>query len=78
MGDLVLEPELTPASLRSLRVLEDDSNTTVGLPGHLLYLSAPVIALTQVADDDDSVDCKDRADHVLDIFLDDLVRALEE
>ena len=77
VGDLVLQPELTPAGLGSLRVLVDDSNTTVWLPGHPLDLSAPVIALTQVADDDDSVDSEDREYQVLDIFLHELGRTLQ-
>ena len=77
MGDLVLQPELTPAGLGSLRVLVDDSNTTVWLPGHPLDLSAPVITLTEVADDDDSVDSEDREYQVLDIFLHQLGRTLQ-
>ena len=73
VGDLVLQSELTPAGVCPLRVLLRRSNTTAGLPRHPLYLSSPVISLTEVADDDDPVNCEDGEDNVPHIGLGHLV-----
>ena len=74
MRDPVLQPQLGPAGVppwRSggLRVLRDCSNTTAWLPGQSLDLPSQVRSLTEVADDDDSVDEEDGEDDVLDIGL---------